>query len=81
MKNHTNTDIPFILDSAIYFVAKHYGISIADVRRMSEEDFEDSFVFAAAAERIKAEEIDKATKDAKSGTDVGPSKGQPFPFE
>ena len=81
MKNQSTTDIPFILDSAIYFVAKHYAISMAEVRNMSEEDFEDSFVFAAAAERIKAEEMDKATKDAKSGTQVGPSEGQAFPFE
>ena len=81
MKDDSNTDVTFMLDSAVYFVAKHYGITIPQARAMNEEDFEDSFVFASAAEIIKAEEMEKASKEAKSGTDVGPSKGQPFPFE
>ena len=70
-----------MLDSAVYFVAKHYSISIAEARSMNEEEFEHSFVFAAAAERLKAEELEKASKEAKSGTQVGPNKGQPFPHE
>ena len=81
MDNPADTDISFMMDSSVYFVAKHYGLSIPEVRAMTEQEFEDSFVFAAAAERIKAEEMDKITKDAKSGTQVGPSKGQPFPYE
>ena len=81
MQNPANDNIPFMFDSAIYFVAKHYGLSIPEVRAMTEEDFADSFVFAAASERIKHEEMEKATKDAKSGTQVGPNNGQPFPFE
>jgi len=81
MKNPASSDISFMLDSSIYFVAKHYGLSIPEVRAMTEQDFEDSFVFAAATEQIKVEEMEKATKDAKSGTQVGPSEGQPFPYE
>ena len=81
MNNPADDNISFMMDSAIYFVAKHYGLSIPEVRAMSEEEFEDSFVFGAAAERVKADEMEKATKDAKSGTQGGPSKGQPFPYE
>lgn len=81
MKTPASSDISFMLDSSIYFVAKHYGLSIPEVRAMTEQDFEDSFVFAAATEQIKAEEMEKMTKDAKSGTKVGPSEGQPFPYE
>jgi len=81
MKTPASSDISFMMDSSVYFVAKHYGLSIPEVRAMTEQEFEDSFAFGVAAERIKADEMEKATKDAKSGTKVGPSEGQPFPYE
>tara|TARA_R110000787_G_scaffold38419_11_gene96806 strand:+ start:1465 stop:1683 length:219 start_codon:yes stop_codon:yes gene_type:complete len=72
-----------MLDSSIYFVATHYKISIADVNAMSPEVFEQSFVWASAAKQIEGEEMENATKDMKSGSDVASSKGadEAFPYE
>ena len=50
-----------------------------EVWDMSMEAFEQSFVWANAAEKIKAEEIEKATEGAKKKTRVGSTHG-PMPF-
>jgi len=46
---------------------------------MSISAFETSFVWASASERIKAEEMEKATDGAKNKTRVGSTHG-PMPF-
>ena len=50
-----------------------------EVWDMSMEAFEQSFIWANAAERIKAEDIKSATEGAKSKTRVGSTHG-PMPF-
>lgn len=50
-----------------------------EVFDMSVETFEQSFVWASAAERIKAEEIESATDGAKNKTRVGSTHGA-MPF-
>jgi len=72
-----NADMMF--DSAAYFVAKHYGISIQEVWDMNMKAFEKSFVWASAAERLKGEEIKKATDGGKNRKRVG-STHRPMPF-
>ena len=62
-----------------YFVAKHYGLSMQEVWDMSKDAFEKSFIWANAAERIKADEIEKATDGAKNKTRVASTHGvMPF---
>ena len=72
-------DAEMMFDSAAYFVAKHYRISLTEVWNMPISAFEKSFTWAAAAERVKAEEIEKATDGAKSKSRVGSTHG-PMPF-
>jgi hypothetical protein len=50
-----------------------------EVWDMSIEAFEQSFVWANAAERIKAEEIKESTASAKNKTRVGSTHGE-MPF-
>jgi hypothetical protein len=66
----------------MYFVAKHYGLRLSEIWNMDEIEFRESFAWAAAAERIKVEEIEKATEGAKSGSPVGKTDAtaQPFPY-
>jgi len=66
-------------DAAAYFVAKHYGISIQQVWDMSISAFETSFIWASASERVKSEEMQKATDGAKNKRRVGSTHG-PMPF-
>ena len=40
MKNETVDDAGQMLDGMVYTVAKHFNISMAEARRMSEEDFD-----------------------------------------
>lgn len=69
------------MNSSAYYVAKHYGIRIGDVWSMSLHEFEESLAFASAADKIKAEEIEAATKDSKGKVSVaGTDAGQPMPF-
>ena len=75
-------NIHLMIESSIYFVAKHYGISIPDVLSMSIDDFEQSFVWASAMKTIEGEQIESATKDVKGGTRIQTTKaGQAFPHE
>ena len=67
------------LQAAAYFVAKHYGISIEEVWNMSMEAFEQSIIWASAAEKHKADEMQKMTDGAKSKSRVGSTHG-PMPF-
>jgi len=72
-----------VLDGGVYFVAKHYGISITEVQQMTPEIFEQSFVWGMAQMQIEQEEMDKATGDVKSKSNIASGKGpgQPFPFD
>lgn len=80
MKSEKVDSAEQMLDAMIYAVASHFKISMAEARRMSEEDFATSFAWATAVTRIKSDEIDKATGDMKGGTRVEKTgAGQPFP--
>lgn len=78
MKKPTN-DIDMMLGSAAYFVAKHYGLSLSQVWGMNMREFEESFVWASAAEMLKAEEMEKASGGSKNKTRVESTHGvMPF---
>jgi len=81
MKNtRASTNIEHVIDGMIYFVARHFKISMAEARSMSEDDFSTSFAWATAASRLEAEEMEKATGEMKQGQRVGKTEtGKPFP--
>ena len=81
MKNPRNSNnIEHIIDGMVYFVARHFKISMAEARQMSEKDFADSFAWATAAARYEGEEMEKATGEMKQGQRVGKTDtGKPFP--
>lgn len=83
MSDKSEPSLEMILDSSVYFVATHYKISIDDVNAMTPEVFEQSLVWGAAAKQIEADEMEKASGDMKTGTDIASTKrkGDPFPFE
>ena len=81
MKNpHSSNSVEHLIDGMTYLVARHFKISMAEVRLMSEEDFVDSFAWGSAAQRYEAEEMEKSTGDMKQGQRVaGTDTGRPFP--
>ena len=81
MKNpHSSNSVEHIIDGMTYLVARHFKISMAEARSMSEKDFATSFAWATAAQRYEADEMKKATGDMKQGQRVaGTDTGRPFP--
>ena len=74
-------DIEMIMNASAYFVAKHYGLSRGQVWAMDAKEFQESFAFASAAERLKAEEMEKMKKESKGKMRVaGTDAAQPMPF-
>jgi len=71
------------MDGVMYFVAKHYGLSIPEVQQMTQEEFEQSYVWGVAQTMIQQDEMDKTTADMKtqSNTASGKGPGEPFPFD
>jgi hypothetical protein len=83
MKNPegNDTDIQTAMNSAAYYVAKHYNLSMGAVWKMSIYEFEESLAFATSADRIKAEEMEKMSQESKGKMSVaGTSAAQPMPF-
>jgi|TARA_R100000234_G_C4957153_1_gene160109 hypothetical protein len=74
-----NSDMGLIMESMQYLLMKHYGLSMSDLKQLDEDEFEQMFAWAAAAEEIKAEEIEKATAESKSGAPVAGTSG-PMPY-
>jgi len=54
---------------------KHYGLSVSDLNKLTEDEFEQMFAWAAAAEQVKAEEMDKATAESKNAAPVAGTTG------
>lgn len=69
------------LESSLYFVMKHYGLSLVDLDQLSVDEFGLMFTWAAAAAAQEAEEMEKQTADSKSSMRVaGTETGRPMPF-
>ena len=76
-----NFDAEIYMNSSAYFVAKHYGLRLGEVWSMSLHEFQESLAFASAAEKVKAEEIEKIGNETKGKHRVaGTDAGQPMPF-
>tara|TARA_R100001163_G_C4895446_1_gene86455 strand:- start:150 stop:398 length:249 start_codon:yes stop_codon:yes gene_type:complete len=67
-----------IIESFQYLVMKHYGLSMADLNNLTEDEFEQMLSWAAAAEQVKAEEMEKATAESKNKSSVAGTSG-PMP--
>ena len=48
-------NVSMALDSAVYLVMSHYGISIREVNQLSPPEFDQMFTWAAAAKKKEAE--------------------------
>mgnify|MGYP003138475660 FL=1 len=72
-------DLELGFEASVYYVAKHYGMSIEEVWNMSAKAFEQSFVWANAADRHQAEEMEKTTNKGKNKARVGSTHGA-MPF-
>jgi hypothetical protein len=64
------------LESASYYVMKHYSLSLRDLDALSTDEFSMMFTWAAAADSHAAEKQKESMGDSKSkmrvaGTDVG----------
>lgn len=69
------------LESSLYFVMKHYGLSLRQIDELSPDEFAMMFTWAAAASAHEAEEMDKQSADSKSAVGVaGTQVGGPMPF-
>ena len=69
------------LESSLYFVMKHYGLSLREIDQLSTEEFSMMFTWAAAAAAHEAELTEKQTAASKSSMPVAGTKvGGPMPF-
>ena len=82
MRGEKQDDVGMALDSTVYFVMQHYSISLREIDSLSMPEFEQMFVWAAAAEQMKAEEMKKAgSSSTANGMPVGKTDvGKPMPF-
>jgi hypothetical protein len=75
MRGKGESDMSLIIESFQYLVMKHYGLSVSDLNKLTEDEFEQMFAWAAAAEQVKAEEMDKATAESKNAAPVAGTTG------
>lgn len=69
------------LESSLYFVMKHYGISLRDIDELSPDEFGLMFTWAAAAAAFEAEETQKQIGESKTSMPVaGTDTGGTMPF-
>ena len=81
MRGRHQDDVGLALDAGVYFVMKHYSLSIRDIDALSPDEFGQMFVWGVSAKAVEAEEMEKAVDGAKSGTRVaGTDVGSPMPY-
>ena len=69
------------IDSAIYFVMRHYSLSLREIDSLSTEEFEMMFCWAAAVTEHEGEQQRKQTESSNSKMGVaGTDMGAPMPF-
>lgn len=81
LKREDDSDVGMVIDSAIYFVMKHYSLSLRDIDSLSPAEFDMMFTWAAAVEEHQAEQHRKQTESSNSKAPVaGTSMGTPMPY-
>ena len=69
------------LDSATYYVMKHYSISLTEIKTLSKEEFSQMLVWAVSSDKLQQEQVEKQTAGSKSQMPVaGTDTGGPMPF-
>ena len=71
-----------LLDSASYFVMKHYSLSLRDLDSLTTDEFSQMFTWAAAAAAYEAEKTKEQTdkSQAANAVKVGSTDmGKPMP--
>ena len=68
------------LDSSIYYVMKHYSISLTEINQLSNEEFSQMLVWAVASDSVQAEEQEKQQAKSQTKMPVGSTNmGSPMP--
>ena len=68
------------LESSLYFVMKHYAISLKDIDNLSPDEFRLMFTWAAAASAYEAEQTKEKMGQSQSSMPVaGTQVGSPMP--
>lgn len=69
------------IDSALYYVMKHYSLSLKDLDELSQDQFDQMFTWAAAVDAYTAEKQEKEMGASKSQMKVAGTDGsKPMPF-
>ncbi len=71
-----------LLDSAIYFVMRHYSLSLRDVDELSSDEFNQMFSWAAAVAEYEAEKMKEQSDKTNSSSAVkvgSTDMGKPMP--
>ena len=50
------------MDSSVYYVMKHYSLSLSDIKSLTQEEFGEMLIWAVASDEIQQEEMDKANR-------------------
>jgi len=79
LKGNTR-DVSMSLDSSVYYVMKHYSLSLLDIKCLSEDEFSQMLVWAVASDSFQADEMDKQQAKSQSKMQIGSTNmGGPMP--
>tara|TARA_R100000008_G_C3587449_1_gene173636 strand:+ start:509 stop:730 length:222 start_codon:yes stop_codon:yes gene_type:complete len=68
------------MDSSIYYVMKHYSLSLSDIKSLTQEEFSQMLVWAVANDELQQEEMDKQKAESQSKMSIGSTNmGGPMP--
>tara|TARA_R100000458_G_C8176077_1_gene174814 strand:- start:314 stop:586 length:273 start_codon:yes stop_codon:yes gene_type:complete len=71
-------NVSMALDSAVYLVMSHYGISIREVNQLSPPEFDQMFTWAAAAKKKEAEQAADGQRKGQKIESTNYSQRMPF---
>jgi hypothetical protein len=66
------------VDSAMYLVMSHYGISIREVNQMTPAEFDQMFTWAAAAKSLEAKQAKEQQRKGERVESTDYSRPMPF---
>ncbi len=73
-------DVSMSMDSSIYYVMKHYSLSLSDIKSLTQEEFSQMLVWAVANDELQQEEMDKQKAESQSKMSIGSTNmGGPMP--
>ena len=68
------------MDSSVYYVMKHYSLSLSDIKSLTQEEFGEMLIWAVASDEIQQEEMHKQQAKSQSKMPIGSTNmGGPMP--